>query len=132
MTNYDLESVVYQVLGKRVPHYSNMTLTQMYDESREERAKVLKHLVTQLNYSLEVMTSMDSISRTVEMTRLYGIDFDSVLSRGSQFKIEAVMIRVTKANNFLLLSASKMQIAKQKMLQCVPLILEPPKQLLVE
>ena len=132
MTNYELENIVWQVLGKRVPKYSNETLTQWFDSGREERARTLKHLVSQLNYSLDILNSLDSISRTVEMTRLYGIDFDSVLARGSQFKIEAVMLRVTKSNNFLLLSASKMQIAKQKMLQCVPLILEPPKQLIVE
>lgn len=132
MSNYDLENVVFQVLGIRVPKYSNTTLTQMFTESREERSRVLKHLIAQLGYVLDILNNLDTISRTVEMTRLYGIDFDSVLARGSQFKIEAVMIRVTKANNFLLLSASKLQIAKQKMLTCVPLILEPPKQLIVE
>ena len=42
------------------------------------------------------------------------------------------MIRVTKSNDFLLLSASKLQVANQKILECVPLILEPPKQFFAE
>ena len=78
-------------------------------------------------YTEEILNNLNTISQTVEMTRVYGIDFDSVLVRGSQFKVESILVRVTKSNNYVLLTASKLQVAHQKMLMCVPLILFPPK-----
>lgn len=42
------------------------------------------------------------------------------------------MNRVTKSNNFLLLSATKKQVAKQQALECIPLVIEPPKNLFIE
>lgn len=59
------------------------------------------------------------------MARLFGIDFYSVLSRGSQFRVEAVMLRVTKRNNFVLLSPSRNQVAAQAPMECIPLVMEP-------
>ena len=59
------------------------------------------------------------------MARLFGIDFYSVLSRGSQYRVEAVMLRVTKRKNFLLVSPSKNQVAGQAPMECIPLVMEP-------
>lgn len=39
------------------------------------------------------MDKLDLLGRTSEMARLFGIDFFSVLSRGSQYRVEAVMLR---------------------------------------
>uniref|UniRef100_K3WHC9 DNA polymerase n=1 Tax=Globisporangium ultimum (strain ATCC 200006 / CBS 805.95 / DAOM BR144) TaxID=431595 RepID=K3WHC9_GLOUD len=60
-----------------------------------------------------------------EMARLFGIDFYSVLSRGSQYRVEAVMLRVTKRQNFLLVSPSRTQVAGQPPMECIPLVMEP-------
>lgn len=38
---------------------------------------------------------------------MFGIDFFSVLSRGSQYKVEAFMFRIAKPENFVLLSPSR-------------------------
>ena len=48
------------------------------------------------------------------------------------FRIESVLLRVTKANNYLLLSAVRQQVATQKILESMPLVLEPPKKFFVE
>jgi len=37
-----------------------------------------------------------------------------VMSRGSQYRVESVMIRLTKAANYLLLAPSKAQVAQQR------------------
>lgn len=59
------------------------------------------------------------------MARLFGIDFYSVLSRGSQYRVEAVMLRVTKRFNYLLVSPSRSQVASQPPMECIPLVMEP-------
>jgi len=83
-------------------------------------------------YTDEILNHMNTVPQTVEMTRLYGVDFESVLTRGSQFKIESVLIRVAKANDILLLSASKVQVAHQEMRNSCPMIMEPPKPMIFE
>lgn len=59
------------------------------------------------------------------MARLFGIDFYSVLSRGSQYRVEAMMLRVTKRRNFLLVSPSRTQVASQPPMESIPLVMEP-------
>jgi len=41
------------------------------------------------------------------MARVYGIDYESVLTRGSQFRVEALLTKIAKTNGFLLLSAAR-------------------------
>lgn len=44
------------------------------------------------------------------MARVFGIDFFSVLSRGSQYRVEGVMLRLTKPRNFIPVSPSREQV----------------------
>lgn len=46
-----------------------------------------------------------------ESTKLYGCDFESMILRGSQFRIETVLMCTTKKLNYILLSASRIQVA---------------------
>jgi DNA polymerase zeta len=59
------------------------------------------------------------------MARLFGIDFYSILSRGSQYRVEAVMLRVTKRKNFLMISPNRTGVAGQAPMECIPLVMEP-------
>lgn len=42
-----------------------------------------------------------------EFARVFGVDFHSVLTRGSQFKVESVMFKISKPENFMLPSPSR-------------------------
>lgn len=50
------------------------------------------------------------LSRTTESARTFGIDFYSVITRGSQFKVESMMLRIAKPENFILISPSRKQV----------------------
>jgi DNA polymerase zeta len=65
------------------------------------------------------------IPRTSEQARLLGVDFFSVFSRGSQFKVESIMFRIAKPENFILVSPSRKQVGGQNALECLPLVMEP-------
>lgn len=69
------------------------------------------------------------LSRYSEMARLYGTDLLSAMTRGSQFQVESIMMRVVKSLEYLAPSASRKQVAHQQALRCLPLILEPVDQL---
>ncbi|CAI5495679.1 unnamed protein product [Closterium sp. Naga37s-1] len=50
------------------------------------------------------------VNRTAELARVFGIDFFSVLSRGSQYRVESMMLRLAHSQNYLLISPSRMQV----------------------
>jgi DNA polymerase zeta len=80
-----------------------------------------------------------------EFARVFGVDFFSVISRGSQFKVESFMFRIAKPENFVLRSPNKhevtrsvsilrevvvlksisYQVGMQNAAECMPLIMEP-------
>ena len=87
MTCVYASNVAAHVLGIRYPEYSHEQLTRWF-RHHNTRGRVLKHLLVGSNISLQLLDKLDLISRTAESARLYGIDFFSVLSRGSQYRVE--------------------------------------------
>lgn len=63
---------------------------------------------TRLNLAL--LEQLDLIGRTAELARAFGIDFFSVLSRGSQYRVESMMVRLAHTQNYLMLSPAKEQV----------------------
>ena len=72
-----------------------------------------------------MLSALNVLGRSAEMARLYGCDLWSVLSRGSQYKVEAMLCRLSKAQNLLLYSPSKAEVAQQRAPECIALVMEP-------
>ena len=141
---YTFANVVYNVLRVRVPHYAHHVLTAWWDGPPPKsssaaasasaavppargltRWRVVEHLLSRCALTLHVLDALDVTGRTSEMARLFGIDFFSVLSRGSQYRVEAVMLRVSKPFGYLAPSPSRSQVARQAAMEIIPLIMEP-------
>ena len=126
LLQYTMENVVFHVLQRRIPHYSYRDLTAWYQSGKPRNLmKLVTHFVSRVQMNLEILDSNELISRTSEQARLLGIDFFSVFSRGSQFKVESLMFRIAKPENFLLVSPSRKQVGQQNALECLPLVMEP-------
>ncbi|KAG6580342.1 recovery protein 3 isoform 3 [Phytophthora cinnamomi] len=125
LSRYALEDIVWAVLKRTYPVYSAGNLTMWFREGGQMRWKVIRYHLERAALNLQILSKMQLITRTSEMARLFGIDFYSVLSRGSQYRVEAVMLRVTKRKNFLLVSPSRNQVAGQAPMECIPLVMEP-------
>ncbi|KDR84999.1 hypothetical protein GALMADRAFT_131759 [Galerina marginata CBS 339.88] len=111
LTIYTFENVVFEVLGKRpVPAHAVL---------------VVEHLLMRVITNLELLEATETITKTAEFARVFGVDFFSVLSRGSQFKVESFMFRIAKPESFVLISPSRNDVGKQNAAECMPLILEP-------
>ncbi|KAL4478783.1 hypothetical protein ABPG73_001998 [Tetrahymena malaccensis] len=133
LTNFDAENVYYELFQIRYPVYSNWTLTKWFNsESAKHKTLVFDYYFNKLKINQIVLDKLDIIQRTTSSARLYGCDFESIITRGSQFRVEGVLVRVTKQYGYLMLSASRMQVASQKILECMPLVMEPPKMLFVD
>ncbi|OCL14889.1 hypothetical protein AOQ84DRAFT_370879 [Glonium stellatum] len=126
LLQYTMENVVFHLLHKRIPHYHFQDLTSWYTSLRpRDLAKVLDYFLSRVQLNLEILEANELISRTSEQARLLGVDFFSVFSRGSQFKVESLMFRIAKPENFILVSPSRKQVGQQNALECLPLVMEP-------
>lgn len=126
LLQYTMENVAFHVCHKRVPHYSFQDLTMWYNSrSPKDVARVIHYYLGRVKMDLEILEKNELIPRTSEQARLLGVDFFSVFSRGSQFKVESLMFRIAKPENFLLPSPSRKQVGQQNALECLPLVMEP-------
>ncbi|KAH6628687.1 hypothetical protein F5144DRAFT_320810 [Chaetomium tenue] len=126
LLQYSMENVVWHLLHRRIPHYSWQTLTDWYLSGRpRDLSKVLRYYLKKAQMDIEIIEANELIPRTSEQARLLGVDFFSVFSRGSQFKVESIMFRIAKPENFLLVSPNRKQVGSQNALECLPLVMEP-------
>jgi DNA polymerase zeta len=126
LLQYTMENVVWHVLHRRIPHYSWKTLTQWYRSGKpQDLSKLVRYYQIRTRLDIEILEANELVPRTSEQARLLGVDFFSVFSRGSQFKVESIMFRIAKPENFLLVSPSRKQVGGQNALECLPLVMEP-------
>ncbi|KAK1758381.1 hypothetical protein QBC47DRAFT_374509 [Echria macrotheca] len=126
LLQYTMENVVWHLLHRRIPHYSWQSLTTWYTSGKvAELSKVLRYYLARTRLDIEVLEANELVPRTSEQARLLGVDFFSVFSRGSQFKVESIMFRIAKPENFMLVSPSRKQVGGQNALECLPLVMEP-------
>ncbi|KAH6630128.1 hypothetical protein B0J18DRAFT_420267, partial [Chaetomium sp. MPI-SDFR-AT-0129] len=126
LLQYSMENVVWHLLHRRIPHYTWRTLSDWYLSGRpRDLSKVLRYYLERTRMDIEILEANELIPRTSEQARLLGVDFFSVFSRGSQFKVESIMFRIAKPENFILVSPSRKQVGGQNALECLPLVMEP-------
>ena len=126
LLQYTMENVAFHLLHKRIPHYPWSDLTKWYTSGKaRDLAKVIRHYTNRVQLDVELLEKNELIPRTSEQARLLGVDFFSVFSRGSQYKVESLMFRIAKPENFLLVSPSRKQVGGQNALECLPLVMEP-------
>ncbi|KAI1825042.1 DNA polymerase family B [Xylaria intraflava] len=126
LLQYTMENVAWHLLHRRLPHYPWHTLTHWYLEGRpRDLSKLLRYYLARTKLDIEILEANELIPRTSEQARVLGVDFFSVFSRGSQFKVESIMFRIAKPENFILISPSRKQVGMQNALECLPLVMEP-------
>ncbi|AGO09891.1 AaceriAAL099Cp [[Ashbya] aceris (nom. inval.)] len=127
LSKYNIESVAYHLLNKRLPKFTHKSLSEFW-QAKSDRTSlrvVINYWLERVRCNIRLVNLKQVISRTVEQARLIGIDFYSVLSRGSQYRVESVLARLAKAEHLMMISPGKGDLRHQRALECVPLILEP-------
>ncbi|KAI5736796.1 hypothetical protein M8J76_007192 [Diaphorina citri] len=130
LQSYTFENIMYHVLHERIPLHSWKLLTCWW-EHRTHLYKwmTVEHYLIRVTGIIRLIEQLDFIGRTSEMARLFGIQFYEVLSRGSQFRVESIMLRLSRLNNFVAVSPSIKQRAHMRAPESLPLILEPESRL---
>ena len=87
-------------MKRRVAKFSHETLTKMWS-SNHTRWMVVEYMTKRVVGTLEILDKLDLTGRTAELAKLFGIQFLEVLSRGSQFRVESIMLRLVRAKNLV-------------------------------
>ncbi|XP_035851664.1 DNA polymerase zeta catalytic subunit isoform X2 [Sander lucioperca] len=126
LNNYTFENVAFHILHQRFPLYSPRTLSDWFDHNTHlYRWKMVDHYVSRVHGTMQLLQQNDIIGRTSELARVFGIQFFHVLTRGSQYRVESMMLRVAKPLNYIPVTPSMQQRAQQRAPQCIPLVMEP-------
>lgn len=131
LQRYTFENVSYHVLHQRFPFYSFQHLSQWW-LNNHQRWRVCDHYMTRCKGNHDMLEQIDFINRTSELARVFGISFYSVISRGTQFRVESMMLRTAKPLNYIPVSPSVHQRSKMASPECIPLVLEPESRFYVD
>ncbi|XP_078160009.1 recovery protein 3 isoform X2 [Carex rostrata] len=123
---YKMEAVVEEVLRRKVPLIPTRVLNRWFASGPGfARHRSIEYISDRAQINLELINQLDMINRTSELARVFGIDFFSVLSRGSQFRVESMLLRLAHTQNYLAISPGSQQVALQPAMECLPLVMEP-------
>lgn len=123
---YTVEAVAETVLRRKVPYIPWKVLTKWFSSGPgRARYRCINYTKERAKLNLQIMNQLDMINRTSELARVFGIDFFSVLSRGSQYRVESMFLRLAHTQNYLAISPGSQQVANQPAMECLPLVMEP-------
>ena len=144
IASHTQEACCAAVLRVRVPHVPPQQLAAWWGDGeregknrggngtgggdarrRDDRWRALAAVSRRARLSLALLDSLDVLGRASEMARTYGIDVASVLTRGSQYRVEAMLLRLAHASNYLLLAPARTDVERQPAMEAVPLVAEP-------
>lgn len=117
---------MYHLSHERHPLIPHRLLSFYWEhKSQSFRHITVDYYLTRVTGVVKILDRLDFINRTSEFARLFGIQFYEVLSRGSQFRVESMMLRLAKPLNYVAASPSVAQRAAMRAPASLPLILEP-------
>nr|KYP71224.1 DNA polymerase zeta catalytic subunit [Cajanus cajan] len=123
---YSVEAVAEAVLRQKIPSFHQKVLTKWFSSGPgRARYRCIKYVTERVKLNLEILNQLDMVNRTSELARVFGIEFFSVLSRGSQYRVESMFLRLAHTQNYLAISPGKQQVASQPAMECLPLVMEP-------
>jgi len=93
---YHFEAAASKVLQRRYPHFSPRQLQRLFLQGGRERHRCVRYWMRRTQANLDFLEALDVIGVQSELARVYGIDFYSVLSRGSQYRVESMLYRLAK------------------------------------
>lgn len=85
----------------------------------------VKYYLQRIHGNLRLLEKLDLIGRTAELAKLFGIQFLEVLTRGTQYRVESIMLRLVRAKNLVPVSPTIQQRAQMRSPEYIALVMEP-------
>ena len=107
------------------PEYSPDDLSVLIERFPSE---FLMHCCRIVQQSADLTFRTPFLVKSIEFSRLFGIDLFSTLTRGSQYRVESIMIRAAHSEGFLLRTPYESDVNEMRAAQGLPLVMEPESQ----
>ncbi|KAG5478969.1 hypothetical protein CUR178_05550 [Leishmania enriettii] len=134
--SYSLTMAHVQLLGQPLPYFTDSYLAELFlapqctDASGGgERHTALRYLAARVVAPHRIACRLHWFTKLLEFSRMYGILAKEVLTRGSQFRVEATLLRLAQPLGYAMLSPSLRQVHRQPRIECVPLVMQPKSDL---
>lgn len=130
LESFTLENFVYHLLHKRIPKFSADYLFENWT-NRNYKA-LINYGIIKIQVCVEMVDNLSIVQKIAEQARITGVDFYSVIYRGSQYKVESLLSRICRRENYLMYSPSQKNVRTQKPLESIALIMEPDSQMYID
>ncbi|PAV60310.1 hypothetical protein WR25_19187 [Diploscapter pachys] len=126
LRSYDRGTATLGLLKTRFPILDDRALTKhIQDLERKRTLEVIHYVARCAVLDVKLLQKMNWFLTTAEMARVYGIQLHEVLTRGSQYRIESMMLRLAHSLGYIAPSVTKSQRSSMVRPEQIALILEP-------
>ncbi|AYU79043.1 DNA polymerase zeta catalytic subunit, putative [Leishmania donovani] len=136
MPSYSLTMVHVKLLGQPLPYFTDSYLSELFLTPQcadapggGERHTALRYLASRVAAPHRIACKLRWFTRLLEFSRMYGILTKEVITRGSQFRVEATLLRFAHPLGYAMLSPSLSQVQRQPRIECIPLVMQPKSDL---
>ncbi len=124
LMNYSVYTVASHLLHRNVPEFTQEQM-HVWFSKMDCQMRALRHIFRMTRLNLELLEKQDLIRRSSESARLFNIDLWSVLTRGSQFRVEAALLKLAHQEQYIAISPSANARDNQRPICQIPLVMEP-------
>lgn len=126
----DEVSLRYYTVQELYLYYFNKKVLQLSTNDllilmKSDFSAFLKYILTKLTILCDLTTKTPFLIKSVEFSRLFGIDLFSTLTRGSQYRVESILITAAHSENYLLRTPTEADVRQMRAAQGLPLTMEP-------
>uniref|UniRef100_A0A914D5P5 DNA polymerase n=1 Tax=Acrobeloides nanus TaxID=290746 RepID=A0A914D5P5_9BILA len=126
LRSYDFSNVMLEVMKKRFPYFTQKYIEELISMKDPSAAVVvLQHYLKKTSMYTQILCSIDIFKRASQMARVYGIQFNEVLTRGSQYRVESMLLRLALKYKYRAPSVGIEQRNRMASPETIPLTLEP-------
>ncbi|CBZ27288.1 putative DNA polymerase zeta catalytic subunit [Leishmania mexicana MHOM/GT/2001/U1103] len=136
MPSYSLPMVHVKLLGQPLPYFTDSYVSELFLTPQctdapggGERHTALRYLASRVAAPHRIACKLRWFTRLLEFSRMYGILTKEVITRGSQFRVEATLLRFAHPLGYAMLSPSLSQVHRQPRIECIPLVMQPKSDL---
>ncbi|CAD5215905.1 unnamed protein product [Bursaphelenchus xylophilus] len=126
MRSYEFGYVVGQVLDLPFMELDFEMLKELSNSTNPDCKLLLVDIcMKRAQYDIQILEKLDIFVKTSQMARVYGIQFIEVLTRGSQFRVESMLLRLARKRGMIPPSVGVKQRSLMGSPETIPLNLEP-------
>ncbi len=130
LRQYTFEHVYHELFRERVPRFSAQHLNSLWGEGRSHLGSLnqqvlLEYYLTRVTGNIRMLAQVNVVPRTYGLAALFGMRFEDVLNRGSQFRVESILFPLVRLENFLPIRFPKEKVSEMPSPEFIQLVLEP-------